>query len=76
MEIKIGVQNVAREITVQTTATAAEVEKALRTALSADDGVFRLAGESGTTVLIPAAAIAYLDLGQEHARQVGFGSLD
>ena len=75
MEIKIGVQNVAREITVQTTASAAEVEKALQAALSTPNGVFRLAGESGTTILIPASAVAYLDLGQEHARQVGFGNL-
>jgi len=74
MEIKAGIQNVARELTVQTTLSAAEVEEALKAAL-ADGGVLKLAGESGGTVLIPAAAIAYLDLGQEHARQVGFGSL-
>ena len=73
MEIKVGVRNVAREIVVQTNVAAEQIEKDLAQAL-ADNGILRLVGESGGVVLIPAAQIAYVDLGQEHARQVGFGS--
>lgn len=74
MEIKIGVQDIARELTVETEATSAEVEASLKKAL-ADGGLLTLADEKGRKVLIPATKIAYLDLGQEKARPVGFGSL-
>jgi hypothetical protein len=74
VEIKIGVQDIARELTVETEATSAEVETSLKKAL-ADGGLLTLSDEKGRKVLIPAAKIAYLDLGQEKARPVGFGSL-
>ena len=74
MEIKIGMQDVTREITLQTSETAADIEARLTKAI-ADHGVFRLTTEAGGLVLIPASVIAYVDLGQEHARQVGFGSM-
>ncbi|MCE1173022.1 MAG: DUF3107 domain-containing protein [Propionibacteriales bacterium] len=74
MEIKIGVQDIARELTVETTATAAEVEAQLTKALT-DGGLLTLTDEKGRKVLIPAAKVAYVDLGQEKARPVGFGAL-
>lgn len=74
MEIKIGVQDIGRELAVETTATAAEVEAELKQALT-DNGLLTLTDEKGRKVLIPAAKIAYIDLGQEKARPVGFGSL-
>jgi hypothetical protein len=74
VEIKIGVQDIGRELAVETTATAAEVEAELKQALT-DNGLLTLTDEKGRKVLIPAAKIAYIDLGQEKARPVGFGSL-
>lgn len=72
MEVKVGIQNVQREVTVETTDSAAEVEKQLADAL-ATGGLLKLNDEKGRAVLIPAASIAYVDLGTEHARPVGFG---
>lgn len=74
MEIKIGIQHVARELTVETEATAAEVEAELRKALS-DSSLVALTDEKGRKVLVPADKIAYIDLGQEKTRPVGFGAL-
>lgn len=74
MEIKIGIQHVARELTVETEATAAEVEADLRKALT-DGTLIALTDEKGRKVLVPADKVAYFDLGQEHARPVGFGSI-
>ncbi|MGC4151545.1 MAG: DUF3107 domain-containing protein [Propionicimonas sp.] len=74
MEIKVGIQHVAREITVETEETAAEVEKNLLKAL-ADDTLLTLTDTKGRTVLVPVDKIAYVDLGQEHVRPVGFGTL-
>jgi hypothetical protein len=74
VEIKIGIQDIARELTVETEATAAEVEKSLKEALL-EGGLLTLEDEKGRKVLVPVAKIAYLDLGQEKARPVGFGAL-
>ena len=74
MEIKVGIQHVAREITVDTEQTAAEVEKNLLKALS-DDSILTLTDAKGRKVLVPVDKIAYVDLGQEHVRPVGFGTL-
>ena len=74
MEIKVGIQHVSREIVVESTESATDIEKAFSSALGGD-GVFRLTDEHGRKVLIPAAKIAYVDLGEENARRVGFGTL-
>ena len=74
MEIKVGIQHVNREIVLESNESAAEVEKAFAKAIGGD-GLLTLVDERGRKVLIPAASIAYLDLGQENARHVGFGSL-
>ncbi|MFV0407856.1 MAG: DUF3107 domain-containing protein [Propioniciclava sp.] len=73
MEVKVGIRNVAREVALETTATAATLEADLTAALAAN-GVFALTDDRGRKVLIPAAQIAYVDLGTEHARPVGFGA--
>lgn len=74
MEIKIGVNNVPREINIDTEASADEVEQSLRTAL-AEGGVLRLTDAKGRRVLVPSQQIGYVDLGQEHSRPVGFGAV-
>lgn len=74
MEVKVGIQNVAREIVVETSTSASELQQAFATAL-ADAGVLTLADGKGRKVLIPAVTVAYIDLGTENARPVGFGAL-
>jgi hypothetical protein len=73
VEIKVGIQHVTREITVESSATAEEVEQELLRALS-DETILTLTDAKGRKVLVPADKIAYVDLGQEHARPVGFGA--
>ena len=74
MDIKVGIQHVSREVVVDSTDSAKDVEKAFATALS-DDGFLSLSDAHGRQVLIPASKIAYIDLGEENARRVGFGTL-
>ena len=74
MEIKVGIQHVNREIVVETTDSAADIEASLANAMS-EETFFTVTDERGRKVLIPAAKIAYVDLGQENARHVGFGTL-
>ncbi|HEY7719060.1 MAG TPA: DUF3107 domain-containing protein, partial [Pedococcus sp.] len=52
MEVKIGVQNVAREITFDTDATAEEVAKAVSQAVD-KGGLLTLTDSKGRQVLVP-----------------------
>lgn len=74
MEIKIGIQNIGREVSIESEATADEVEQQLRDALQ-NQGIVSLSDAKGRRLVVPANAIGYVDLGQEHARPVGFGAL-
>jgi hypothetical protein len=75
VEIKIGIQHVNREIIVESNESAADVEKELLSSIGAGgDGVFAVTDERGRKVLIPVGKIAYVDLGEENARRVGFGA--
>lgn len=74
MEIKVGIVESPRELTVETEISAADVAAELAAALSSD-GVLKLTEKRGRIVLIPAARISYLDLGSEQVRPVGFGAL-
>ncbi|HEU5485831.1 MAG TPA: DUF3107 domain-containing protein [Microlunatus sp.] len=74
MEIKVGVKQVSREIVVESDQSAAEVEKAVSTALD-KESVLVLTDTHGRKVLIPAVSIGYVDIGEESARRVGFGSV-
>ncbi|WP_426562197.1 DUF3107 domain-containing protein [Angustibacter sp. McL0619] len=74
MEVKIGVQNVAREITVESTQTAAEVAALVSEAISAGSPL-QLVDEKGRTVIVPAAVLGYVEVGAEVERRVGFGTV-
>lgn len=74
MEVKVGILHVQRELTVETSETAAALEKQLSEAL-ASGGLLKLTDEKGRAVLVPAERIAYVDLGTEHVRPVGFGTV-
>jgi hypothetical protein len=74
VEVRIGVQSVPRELAVETSTPADQIERDLTDAL-ADDGVFTLAVEKGGKVLVPADKIAYLEFIGAEGRPIGFGNL-
>ena len=73
MEVKIGVQNVNRELTIDTTLDAdgvqAEVSKALE-----QGGLLSLTDARGRRVVIPGDKLAYVDITSSIAGSVGFRS--
>jgi hypothetical protein len=74
VEIKIGVQHAARELSVDTGLSAAEVTAMVAEALS-KDGVITLTDERGRQIIVPAAKLAYIEIGEPETRFVGFGAL-
>lgn len=75
MEIKIGVQHVARELSLESGLSAEDVEKAVSAALTGKSNLLALEDEKGRKVLIPADRLAYVEIGESTSRRVGFGAL-
>lgn len=74
MEVKIGVQNVAREITLESAQSAEEVAQLVDDAI-AKGGTLRLVDEKGRVVVVPTNVLGYVECGAEAERRVGFGAL-
>jgi hypothetical protein len=73
VEVRIGVQSAPRELDVETSTSADQIEQDLADAL-AGGGVFVLTVEKGGKVLVPADKIAYLEFIGAEARPIGFGN--
>jgi len=71
VEVTIGVQNVARELTIETDAPTNEVAAAVEAAL-ADGGVLRLTDNRGRSVFVPAGVIGWVQVGDSDKARVGF----
>ena len=73
MEIKIGVKQTQREITLETDeeakALTARIEEKLQS-----DGLLTFTDTKGRQIFVPAASLGYIELGTETARRVGFSA--
>jgi hypothetical protein len=74
MEVKIGVQNVTRELTIDTDQAGEDIEATVAKALSGDEQVVTLTDTKGRKVIVPVAKLAYIELGSPTVGQVGFRS--
>ena len=63
MEVKIGVQNAARELTVDTDETTDAIEKLVTEAISGG-GVLVLTDTKGQRTVVPADKLAYVHIGR------------
>lgn len=73
MEVHIGVQNVARDISFETDASADEVSAAVEAALASPDGLLSLTDERGRRIIVPARALGWVQIGESDKGRVGFG---
>lgn len=73
MEVKIGIQNAARELVVDSDQDAEHIEKTVSEAV-ASEGVLSLTDTKGRKVLVPASRLAYVEIGGAMVGQVGFRS--
>ena len=72
MDIRIGIANSPREINFESSQTSAEVEKVVADALAADAKFVKLTDVKGNVFLVPVGSLAYLEIGSEESRRVGF----
>lgn len=72
MEIRIGITNTGRELNFDTSESAADVKKAVADALNAGSTHVSFIDAKGTSYIVPTASLAYVEIGTEEARRVGF----
>jgi hypothetical protein len=74
VEVKIGVQYAIRELVLESNQTPDEIEKAVGEALKTG-GPLTLVDERGRRVLVPSDRLAYVEIGEQLERRVGFGAI-
>jgi hypothetical protein len=74
VEIKIGIQNVNREIVLESSETAEAITEVVASAMNGGSEL-RLTDSKGRTVIVPSAVLGYVEIGAEEQRRVGFGAL-
>jgi hypothetical protein len=73
VEVKIGVQNAARELHVDTDESVESIEKQISDAVAAG-GLLTLVDNRGRRVVVPVDKLAYVEIGHGTLGQVGFRS--
>ncbi len=74
MEVKIGIQNVNREIIVDSSESADAIAELVAQAMSGG-AELRLKDSKGRQVIVPTSVLGYVEIGAEETRRMGFGAL-
>ena len=72
MEVKIGVADSSRELVVSSVDSPEQVEALVIEVLSGKQSLLSLADDKGRRYLVPAAKVAYVEIGPSDSRRVGF----
>lgn len=72
MDIRIGIQNSARELSFESTQSAAEIEALVSQAIDEGAKILKLKDNKGRLFLVPVSSIGYVECGAEESRRVGF----
>lgn len=72
MEIKIGIRQSNRELSIETDASVDDIVAKINEA-TANDSVISLTDTKNRTVLVPSQALAYVEIGTDTPHRVGFG---
>ena len=75
MEVKVGVKGAPRELALDSSLTADQITAAVKAALADAGGVLVLEDEKGRQVLVPVDKLAYVEIGEQVERRVGFGAI-
>ena len=72
VDIRIGIANSPREINFESSQTSAEVEKVVSAALDSGAKFVKLSDSKGKRYIVPTESLAYIEVGSEESRRVGF----
>lgn len=74
MEVRIGVQNVARELMFESNQSVDDVNAAVDEALQ-NGGTLTLTDDKGRRYVVPVSALGYVHVGETEKSRVGFGTV-
>ena len=72
MDVRIGIRDNARDISFESGLSAKDLMAKVKKAIEASEPVLELSDENGSIILIPTSSIAYVEIGAEETRRVGF----
>ncbi|WP_243224804.1 DUF3107 domain-containing protein [Microbacterium sp. CIAB417] len=72
MEIRIGIVNTGRELNFETSSSPDEVRSQVASALEQSATHLSFSDVKGSAYIVPTANLAYIELGTEESRRVGF----
>jgi hypothetical protein len=72
MEIRIGIRENQRDLSFETNLSSEQVSTLISAAFAAKQELVTFEDDKGTTILVPTASIAYVEIGAEQSRRVGF----
>lgn len=72
MEVKIGVADSPRELSVSTSDSPDQVEALVMDAMRDTQGLLTLVDDKGRRYMIPSSRVAYVEIGPGDTRRVGF----
>jgi hypothetical protein len=75
MEVRIGVKGALRELSIDTTMSAEELEAAVAAALKDGATTLSLADDKGRRLVIASDKLVYVEIAEAEGRRVGFGAV-
>jgi hypothetical protein len=72
VEIRIGILNAQRELSFESDESASDINGKVSAAITGGSPVLELTDNHGGQYLVPVAGIAYVQIGAEEVRRVGF----
>ncbi|MBP7819176.1 MAG: DUF3107 domain-containing protein [Rhodoluna sp.] len=72
MDIRIGIRDSSREIAFESAQSAIEVEATVAAVLEGGAKVLKLTDNKGRRFIVPTESLAYVEIGAEESRRVGF----
>ena len=72
MEIRIGIANTARELSFESDQTPEAVRVTVADALATATPAVTFTDVKGSTYIVPTAGIAFVEVGTDQSRRVGF----
>ena len=72
MEIRIGIREDQRDLTFESNLSSAQISTLVSTAFASKQELLSFEDDKGKTILVPTQSIAYLEIGAEQNRRVGF----
>jgi hypothetical protein len=72
MEVRIGIRENGRDLGFESASSAKELTDQIGLAISSGAALVTLLDDKGKTILVPTSAIAYVEIGLDQGRRVGF----